>query len=309
MGHTPSGYSRGGLAALLIGVAAAAGPRAAARQSEVEPASLMTTPVLLINGANATLQGTGFFFASTGSDGNPETVFLVTNYHVVTGHAPLSPGSPKGDRVQFLFHEDRANLAKVRRIEIPLYDLHGKPRWVSSGVFNDADVVLLPLPPASYAGIQPYVFTEAHTRSDIKLRPASGAALVGYPYGLSDTAHDLPVWKTGHVATEPSVDFDDRPVFLVDVSAFPGMSGSPVLAVANGIYETEDGIMRTGRVLKLLGIFSAMPVVHEQKPADALSGVFTPPAPTETSLQLGYVWKAALIAQLAAGYKPQSPEP
>ena len=305
MGHAPRSHAGAIPLALAIATLTALGSRATARQAEVEVASLMTTPVILLNGVNAVLQGTGFFFASTGADGNPETVFLVTNYHVVTGHAPTQSGNPQGDRVQFLFHEDRTNLAKVRRIEIPLYDIHGKPRWVSSGVFADADVVLLPLPAESYARIQPYVFTEAHTRGDIKLRPTSGAALVGYPYGLSDTAHDLPVWKTGHIATEPAVDFDDRPVFLVDVSAFPGMSGSPVLAVANGIYETEDGPWRTGRVLKLLGIFSAMPVVREQRPADPSAGIFTAPPPTETSLQLGYVWKAALIANLAANYKPQ----
>lgn len=294
------------LAALLISGTALAIPPLAARQADVEPASLMTTPVLLVSrSSTAVLQGTGFFFASLGADRRPETVFLVTNYHVVTGHAPRAPGAPMGDHIQFLFHEDKANPSQVRRIEIPLYDLNGKPKWIASSVFPDADVVLLPLPPQTYAGIEPWVFTEDHTRADIKMRPASGTALVGYPYGLSDTAHDLPLWKTGHVATEPSVDFDDRPVFLVDVSAFPGMSGSPVLAVANGIYETEEGLWRTGRVLKLLGIFSAMPVIREQKPADPNAGIFTAPPPTETSLQLGYVWKAALIAQLASSYRPQ----
>ena len=99
---------------------------------------------------------------------------------------------------------------------------------------------------ASYEGLAPLVFTEAHTRGDIRIRPTSGATLLGYPYGFYDQKHFLPVWKTGHVASEPSVDFEGRPVFLVDVSAFPGMSGSPVLAVANGLYETEDGSMRSG---------------------------------------------------------------
>ena len=34
----------------------------------------------------------------------------------------------------------------------------------------------------------------------------------------------------------------------------------PVLAVANGIYETEEGLMRSGTAHKLLGIFSSMPM-------------------------------------------------
>src|SRR5579862_2332766 len=251
---------------------------AIARQAEVEPASLMTTPVVLLNGATPVLQGTGFFFASTDSEDRPQTVFLVTNYHVVTGHAPGAPGNAMGNQIEFIFHEDRLTLAKVRRIVLDLYDINGKPKWVSSNVYTDADVVLLPIPASKYAEIQPYVFIEAHTRGDIKIRPTSGATLVGYPYGLSDTAHFLPVWKTEQVATEPGIDFDDRPVFLVDVSAFPGMSGSPVLAAENGIYETEEGPMRTGRVLKLLGVFSAMPFVREMKPSDPTNAFSEPHA-------------------------------
>jgi hypothetical protein len=292
-------------AAIAIAVLAAL-PRVAfaQTQADVEPASLMTTPVFLMNGRTAIQQGTGFFFASTKPDGTPDTVFLVTNYHVVTGRTPLSKEAPLGDRVQFLIHEDRADLARVRHLELPLYDATHQPLWVGSETAPDADVVMLPLPPSVYAGVALFVFTEAHTHGDIKMRPTSGATLLGYPYGFADTAHDLPVWKTGHIASEPSVDFDNRPLFLVDVSAFPGMSGSPVLAVANGIYENEDGQMRSGRVLKLLGIFSAMPVVREVKQsANAAAASDQAPVATETALQLGYVWKASLIAEIAQRYR------
>jgi hypothetical protein len=279
-------------------------PALAQAPADVEPASLMTTPVFLMNGQQAIQQGTGFFFAATKSDGTPDTVFLVTNYHVVTGRPPLSKEAGLGDQVQFLIHEDRADVAKVRHLQLPLYDTQHEPLWITSQSAPEADLVLLPIPPSAYAGVSLYVFTETHTHGDIKMRPTSGATLLGYPYGFADTAHDLPVWKTGHVASEPSVDFDNLPVFLVDVSAFPGMSGSPVLAVANGIYENEDGQMRTGRVLKLLGIFSAMPVVREMK-SGAIASDGSPAIATETALQLGYVWKAALIADLARIYRPR----
>jgi hypothetical protein len=271
--------------------------------ADLDPASLMTTPVLLMNGTRAVSQGTGFFFASTTLDGKPDTVFLVTNYHVVTGRPPLTPGPRAGDRIRFILHENPAELTRVRQIELPLYDQRGDPLWVVSEAVPKADVVLVPVPPEAYRDISLLVFTEAHTRGDIRIRPSSGATLLGYPYGFYDESHFLPVWKTGHVASEPSVDFNDLPTFLVDVSAFPGMSGSPVLAVANGIYESEDGTMRSGRVLKLLGIFSAMPVVREKKPADVNGLAET--QTTEINLQLGYVWKAALIADVAKTYRPR----
>jgi len=278
----------------LVGVLAG---DARARQTDVDPASLMTTPVLLLDEARLVSQGTGFFFGSIRPDGAIDQVFLVTNYHVVTGHAPPTT-MREGDRIRVVLHEDPRDLTKVRGVDLPLYDERGLPVWISSDVHPAADIVLIPVPPSAYRGISLLVFTEAHTRGDIRIRPTSGATLLGYPFGFYDQKHFLPVWKTGHVASEPAVDFEGRPVFLVDVSAFPGMSGSPVLAVANGLYEAEDGSMRSGRIWKLLGIFSAMPVVRERRPTGA-AGYGTDTQEVETSLQLGYVWKAALIAELA----------
>jgi hypothetical protein len=285
-------------AALLI-----AWPAAQSLPADLEPASLMTTPVLLYDQTREVSQGTGFFFASTKADGQPGAVFLVTNYHVVTGRQPQTSDPPMGDRIRFLVHDDPSDVASIRVAELPLYDRTGAPVWIASRDHPDADLVLVPVPPDVYDTLRMrlLVFTEAHTRGDIRIRPTSGATLLGYPYGFFDQKHYLPVWKTGHIASEPSVDFDGKPMFLVDVSAFPGMSGSPVLAVANGIYEAEDGSMRTGRVLKLLGVFAAMPVVRERRSAEALALPGARP-PVEVSLQLGYVWKAALIADLARGY-------
>jgi hypothetical protein len=279
----------------------------AAAQTDVDPASLMTTPVLLFDGPRQLSQGTGFFFASTSSDGVPETVFLVTNYHVVTGVAPLSAEPRRGDRIRFVVHEDRQDLTRVRVLDLPLYDERGDPTWVSSAAYPGADIVLVPIPAKAYAGISLLVFTEAHTQGDIRIRTTSGATLLGYPFGFYDQKHFLPIWKTGHVASEPTVDFEGRPVFLVDVSAFPGMSGSPVLAVANGIYETENGTMRSGRIWKLLGVFSAMPVVRERRPVEDDMATGQTTRLVETPLQLGYVWKAGLIADLARSYRVRTP--
>ena len=288
-------------ASLLAGLTLVA--PAAARQTAVDVQSLMTTPVWLYNGARLVSQGTGFFYGNLRPDGTAATVFLVTNYHVVTGHAPKVSAPRSGDRIHFALHKDANELETFSEFELPLYDVHDDPIWASSDAYPDADVVLVPLPTRM---LPLYVFTEAHTRGDIKIRPTSGATLLGYPYGFFDREHLLPIWKTGHVASEPDVDFEGEPTFLVDVSVFPGMSGSPVLAVATGIYESEDGVMRSGRVLKLLGIFSSMPVVRPTARSISSTGSTDVSPPTaEVSLQLGYVWKAALIADIARGYRPR----
>jgi hypothetical protein len=280
--------------ALLLWGTFGSGLRAADAQVTVEYASLMTTPVYLFDGSRQVSQGTGFFYGVPNASGVIDTVFLVTNYHVLTGHSPGVLLPPKGDRVVFYLHLDRNNPKDVKQVALPLYSVSRTPLWEQSTDHPDADVVLLPMPAQSYAGVEMYVFVDEHTKADIRIRPTSSATLLGYPFGFSDTENRLPVWKTGHVASEPQVDFQGKPSFLVDVSAFPGMSGSPVLAVANGVYEDESGIMRTGRVLRLLGVFSAMPVMRSDTPGQA-----------DTSLQLGYVWKAALIADLARTYRPR----
>ena len=66
-------------------------------QQEVEPLSLMTTPVLLLNGARQVSQGTGFLYATMKPNGRDvDMLFLVTNYHVVTGNEPLSSARAQG---------------------------------------------------------------------------------------------------------------------------------------------------------------------------------------------------------------------
>jgi len=264
-------------------------------QPLTEPFSLMTTPVYLLQGSQQISQGTGFFFGIPNAGNVIDTVFLVTNYHVITGHSPNTALSAKGDRVVFYIHLNKDDPSQVKQVVLPLYSTAGVPQWEQSSDHPEADLVLLPLPPATYAGIEMYVFIEEHTRPRITIRPTSPATLLGYPYGFSDTVNRLPVWKTGHVASEPAVDFQGTPSFLVDVSAFPGMSGSPVLAVANGVYEDERGVMQLGRgFIRLLGVFSAMPVIRSDTPGQA-----------DTSLQLGIVWKASLIAELARQYRPR----
>ena len=109
----------------------------------------------------------------------------------------------------------------------------------------------------------------------------------------------MPVWKTGSIASEPEVDFDGKPCFLLDVSAFPGMSGSPAFAISYGTYESTSGAAKVGGVRKFLGIYASMQMLNKQLyleqlvHADPMLGV-----KDQESLELGHVWKASLIIEL-----------
>src|SRR5690349_20450401 len=148
------------LPVLIAAALGAAHP--SAQQTQIEAMSLMTTPVLLLNGTRTSSQGTGFLYATTrGND--PDMVFLVTNYHVVTGNEPQSLAPPKGDRLQFYLHTSLEDPTSYFPVNIPLYTKDGLPIWTRSTQFPEADVVLVPIVPQLYEGRgQLFVFSEAH---------------------------------------------------------------------------------------------------------------------------------------------------
>ena len=77
--------------------------------------------------------------------------------------------------------------------------------------------------------------------------PSMPLMFVGYPDELIDPLHNLPVVRTGTMASMPTLDFDGRPIFLIDAQVWPGSSGSPVFvtthdqsfALAGVIYATR----------------------------------------------------------------------
>lgn len=84
--------------------------------------------------------------------------------------------------------------------------------------------------------------------------------MVGYPNGIWDQKHNMPVLRRGITATHPNLDWNGRPEFLIDAACFPGSSGSPVFLFNMGGYSTKSGgmVIGTGRI-KLLGVLYAGP--------------------------------------------------
>lgn len=262
----------------------------------VEHLSMLTTPIYLYKGDSAISQGTGFYIAKQDTVNKRESLYLVTNYHVLTGSAPQEKKPPKGDNILFLFHKDPTNPKLVKQVRLPLYTKTRIPIWKSSEKYIDADIAVILLPTLVYRDCSVIAISEDFVKAPIKVRPTSPLTLVGYPYGYYDKSNSLPIWKTGSVGSEPSIDFDNKPVFIIDISAFPGMSGSPAFAIANGTYESEKGDVYMGRIQRFMGIYASMQMLNEKKyleqfdTFDKKSGIIY-----SESLELGKVWKASLI--------------
>lgn len=266
---------------------------------DVDHISLVTTPVVLNKGAAQVSQGTGFYFILQEPAKKLSVVFLVTNYHVLTGFAPAEKKSPIGDSITFYCHKDESKLANVKAIRLPLFTTQGQPIWLISKDHPDADVAIIPLPSAVLSDCKVFGISEEWAGGGIRVRPTSAITLVGYPYGFFDSANFLPVYKTGNVASEPTLDFDGKPLFVVDISAFPGMSGSPAFAIAYGTYEAEQGGTVVGSARKFLGIYASMQMLQEKKFLEQLDASPKKPGMVlSQSLELGHIWKAKLILDM-----------
>ena len=280
----------------------------ASAQMKVEHISMITTPVLLLKGDSVASQGTGFYYALQDTAKNATIIFLVTNYHVLTGSAPHEKKAPIGDNIIFFFHKDETNTGDLKQIRFPLFTKRNDPIWISSRNYPDADVAIIPLVSAMYQDCKVFGISEDWTKAPVRLRPTSTITLVGYPYGYADTVNALPIWKTGSIASEPKVDFAGKPLFVVDVSAFPGMSGSPTFAVSYGTYEMEQGGTAVGGVQKFLGIYAIMQMLDQKKFLEELQAGKKQGIVVSESLELGHIWKAQLIIDMVKSIDVQQYE-
>ena len=107
-----------------------------------------------------------------------------------------------------------------------MFNSEGTPIWLASDTCQEADLAVIPIPLDLAKDCDIRCISEKwSTESDLVVRPTTTGTLVGYPYGFYDKKNSLTVWKTGSIASEPEVDFDGKLYFLLDISAFPGMSG------------------------------------------------------------------------------------
>jgi len=240
--------------------------------------SLMLT--MRLNGVDVGT-GTGFIVKLGAGLG------LVTNRHNVTGRyqgsgKPIAAtGAVPNEIVIFhplAFDKKRFVPAWDARVE-PLYvggSIDGAPLWKEHPRHGSrVDFVLLPLTQTDGIASTPYSMTDGAT---IAVQPAETVSVIGFPFAIA-TGGRLAVWATGTVASEPEADYNGLPLFLIDCRTRPGQSGSPVIAVRQGMIRLTNGkqVPSNGNVSRFLGIYSGR--VH--KDAD-----------------IGMVWKAAAIQEL-----------
>jgi hypothetical protein len=198
--------------------------------------------------------GTGFLFAFF-LQGDQNVPAIVTNKHVVAeakiGHLRLTIQNDDGS----------ADLGNFVEFVVPDFPT----RWIPHPD-PAVDLTIMPcaglLQDLAKQGKKAFLVTLdpslVPTDAELtELTPLEDILVVGYPNGIIDSTHNIPVFRRGITATPASIDFNSKKEFLIDAAIFPGSSGSPVLLFNQGTYATRQGVTVGSRV-KLLGIVYAV---------------------------------------------------
>jgi hypothetical protein len=227
----------------------------------------------------------GFFWR------NDDVPYLVTNRHCVTGKNHQNDliqndgFEPTHLGVQFHKRGDRLSENVINylphSILVSLYK-DGNPDWIEHATGRLVDVVALALD-----GISVECINDRKLYDDWQIEVGADCMIVGYPEGLTG-AETTPIWKRGSIATEPNLNYKDKPVFLCDSATRPGLSGGPVFARAIGFFNQELGHIDPYR--SSTQFFGQWPVfigVYAGREGESKDG-----------FQLGRVWKKSVLVDM-----------
>lgn len=253
---------------------------------------LFNTVPIEIHDENGDMMGSGTSFAMSHTFPDyGEELFLVTNKHVVEGgftgylyFTEVENGIPNIGKPFFVKND-------------PFFEIgwHGHP-------LEDVDVTVMPISwmlemmgqdgsVAFLKNVSTSIIPDAAYLN--ALDALEDILFIGYPNGMFDKTNYTPILRVGTTATPVQLDWEGRPIFLIDASVFPGSSGSPVF------YLEQSPTGRRNAEPKLLGIVSA---VFFRSSAGDIELV---PAPTtvvpiahfQEMIDLGVVFKSHLILE------------
>lgn len=189
-------------------------------------------------------KGTGFFFKFD-INGKAADV-LVSCRHIVKGAFRTSFKIHKGAK-NLLNFEDPAGKAHEIFVE------DSSKKWILHPN-EEIDLAILPLETIisdAHEDLEcpPYIFflNELNIMSQEGLKTLNvveNILMVGCPIGLYDDENGLPLMRRGISSTHPSIDYQGKPLGLIDGPCFGGSSGSPLVISYDGLHIHKDGSIR-----------------------------------------------------------------
>lgn len=218
----------------------------------IDPISVRPLYLIQIKGDQTLGMATGFIVQKA------NTYYLITNWHVVSGRHPETnqvkhPSGQTPDAL-YIWHHGK-QLGTWHKKKEDLYDKKGTKRWLEHKSGRGIDIVALPL---QNTGDDITLYPFDLSLADVNMVPevAMPVSIIGFPLGFT-SAGFFPIWKTGHIASEPTLDYQGEPLFLIDATTRGGMSGSPVVLRPTGTYKNKSGQMAiSSNITLFLGVYS-----------------------------------------------------
>lgn len=225
--------------------------------------------------------------------------YLVTNWHNFSGRnpatqKPLSSNAAIPNKIRVLLPlKGRLGFSDLE--EFPLIGEDENDLWIEHPRKNEVDVALLEIDiPAKF---EPRYVSSIQADPYLDLVVAGDVFIVGYPLGIT-VAETLPLWKRASFASEPGIDVDQLPKYLVDTATREGMSGSPVFARSSyvkGGFDVTGDAHEDNRPWSVAYQYSFIGIYSGRLGQDTFQA------------QLGIVWKSSVIQEIINGSMPPNP--
>lgn len=176
------------------------------------------------DGGKGSSIGTGFLYQLE-LENNKSLILLVSNKHVLE----------KSNELTLVFHEQLKTRKAPKLGKTITYNVS-----YLKGIYYEHPDKSVDLACINVSAIATNTRDKAFFKflnKDIVLQPnearlhaGTTVLFVGYPENRFDIKNNLPILRSGTVASIPSIDFNGNKQFIIDAQVFPGSSGSPVLA-------------------------------------------------------------------------------
>ncbi|WP_303316430.1 trypsin-like peptidase domain-containing protein [Flavivirga abyssicola] len=239
--------------------------------------------------------GTGFFYTIKNDSLKYEIPLIITNKHIINGFKnirlyfkTLKDNKPNNDKSQSITIPNDTTYVyehpnkKIDLVAIPIMNM------LSESKKRGVDLSYITMDKKS-------IPTDSIQKNELK--SIEDVLMIGYPNGLWDIKNNLPIVRKGITATTPYLDFNGERVFLIDIAAFNGSSGSPIYFYRD-IYTDKNYTPKIGLKLYLLGILYAGPqfsVKGEITKINEIDFRNSSEVKTKIPMNIGYVIKASEI--------------
>lgn len=237
------------------------------------------------------LQGVGTgFFLKVNLNEEKSLILLVSNKHVLSSGTHL--------RLQFHKRDQDTNGPQLGSTYSFIIEHHTEGVMIHPDPNIDLACINISLIISELNNKIYYKFIDESllaTYNEDELDVAQRVTFIGYPDNRFDEVHNLPIIRSGLIASHPKVDFNGIKQFIIDAQVFPGSSGSPVM-INLTLENYKNKIIIGPQKIRLLGVVAATMIRHNR--IQFIPTNRFPNITVEEAIGLGIVFKTTALREL-----------